>query len=71
MGNVDCERGCKPQQKNDTETDPSFELDILERQSGLPQNNSRLFNLTEDEKEEYDLYEVYPEIVADLWLKLK
>ena len=68
VGNVDCpDGGCKPKQKDDTET----ELDIFERQSGLPQNNSRLFDLTEDEKEEYDLSEVYPEIVADLQLRLK
>ena len=71
MGNVDCERGCKSQRKNDAETKPSFDLDIFERQSSLPQNNSRLYNLAEDENEEYDLHGVYPELVADLWLKLK
>ena len=68
MGNVDCpDGGCKPEQKDDTET----ELDIFKRQSGLPQNKSRLFDLTEDEREEYDLSELYPDIVADLQLKLK
>ena len=68
VGNVDCpDGGCKPEQKDDTVS----ELDFFDRQSGLPQNNSRLFDLTEDEKEEYDLSELYPEIVADLRLKLK
>ena len=67
MGNVDCpDGGCKPEKE-----DPFLELDIVESQSGLPQNNSRLFDLTEDEEERNDLSEVFPEIVADLQLKLK
>ena len=66
MGNVDCDGDCKPGKE-----DPFFELDIVESQSGLPLNNSRLFDLTEDEEERNDLAEDYPEIVADLQHKLK
>ena len=66
VGNVDYDGDFKPEKE-----DPFFELDIVKSRSGLPLNNSRLFDLNEDEEERNDLSEDYPEIVADLQLKLK
>lgn len=63
---MDCDGDCKPEKE-----DPFFELKIVKSPSGLPVNNSRLFDLNEDEEEINDLSEDYPEIVADLQLKLK